>query len=450
MGPKQLPPLYEEWHEQEQKLPQHDLTLPPPEGRMSRFLFMGGHVHGLGWGNVLQEMVLNAHLAYLTKRSFVFYNYTWDTRESDYSYYNEKTIIPSRVPVSVMLSGPLVGGSFPEHDNHGFPRAVSEAHFRSVCPKSRTRYLNAEEIKSGILNKMEKSYDGIGYLNGWVDYIRSEGIKEERCLEFEPGTGQLFDIWLFGGGHLLSLWPSLRESPVLKQFGFSPLILSAYLANKDRFVQTSQSNYPSFRLNILSGSDYDELEEGDAISLSEAKPIPGLLTLHIRQGDYKDHCVHLSKWSSTFTGFNSFPDIPDKFDVPAGGFSESEEERKEIYAPRCYPSIEDIVKKVRQVSRETKGPVPLRRIFVMSNAPREWLQELKVALMKDVALPWEAIYTSRDLKLTWEQKYIAQAVDMYIATRSQVFVGNGFSSLTGMIMMLRMAHGVDSKNSRLW
>ncbi|THV05877.1 hypothetical protein K435DRAFT_646473, partial [Dendrothele bispora CBS 962.96] len=417
------PPLYEEWHKQEQKLPQHDLTLPPPEGRMSKFLFMGGHVHGVGWGNVLQEMVLNAHLAHLTKRSFVFYNYTWDTRESDYSDYNGKTI-PSRVPVSVMLSGPLVGGSFPEHDNHGSPRAVSEAHFRGVCPKSHTRYLNSEEIKPGILNKLERSYDGIGYINGWADYIKSEGIKEERCLEFEPGKGQLFDIWLFGGEHLLSLWPSLRESPILKQFGFSPLILSAYLANKD--------------------------QQGDATSLSEAKPIPGLLTLHIRRGDYKDHCGHLSKWSSTFTGFNSFPEFPDKFNVPAGGFTESEEERKEIYAPRCYPSIEDIVKKVRQVIRETKGPVPLKRIFVMSNGPREWLQELKVALMEDAALPWEAIHTSRDLTLTWEQKYVAQAVDMYIAARSQVFVGNGFSSLTGMIMMLRMAHGTDSKNSRLW
>jgi hypothetical protein len=33
--------------------------------------------------------------------------------------------------------------------------------------------------------------------------------------------------------------------------------------------------------------------------------------------------------------------------------------------------------------------------------------------------------TSRDLSLSWEQKPISQALDMYVAQRAQAFVGNG-------------------------
>ena len=34
---------------------------------------------------------------------------------------------------------------------------------------------------------------------------------------------------------------------------------------------------------------------------------------------------------------------------------------------------------------------------------------------------------SRDVKLSWEQKYVAQAVDMLIGQRAQVLIGNGVS-----------------------
>lgn len=42
-----------------------------------------------------------------------------------------------------------------------------------------------------------------------------------------------------------------------------------------------------------------------------------------------------------------------------------------------------------------------------------------------VPLTWDAITTSRDLALTWEQKGVAQAVDMYIATRAGCLSGMG-------------------------
>ncbi|KAK7443273.1 hypothetical protein VKT23_015870 [Stygiomarasmius scandens] len=435
---QRLPPLYEEWHEQERKFPQHDLKLPPPEGRVAKYLFMADHAHNCGWGNVLQEMILNAHIAYVLKRSFVFYNYTWDRTSSDYSTFNGNKIIPSRIPVSAMLSGPIIGGSFPENDSFSVPRAVSHEYYQTVCPDSEKHVINTEEVKPKILN-VSGWYDGDRLFNEWVTFMRGEEVREEKCVEFQDSKGQLFDIWLFGDDGVLTLWPSLRESPILTEFGFSPMILSAYLSNRHLFVNKNT---------------YQTEDPGDNLAIARTKPIPGLLTLHIRRGDFSDHCLHLARWSSKFTGFNTFPEFKDRFHPP-----ESEEERAVEYGKRCYPSIEQIVKKVREVATDAHDHAlsseitvsPLKRIYVMTNAPKAWLKDLKRALMDDAVVPWEAIQTSRDLGLTWEQKYVAQAVDMYVGVRSQVFVGNGFSSLTGNIMMLRMAHGVDpSINSRLW
>lgn len=67
----------------------------------------------------------------------------------------------------------------------------------------------------------------------------------------------------------------------------------------------------------------------------------------------------------------------------------------------------------------------LRNVYVMTNASPAWLEELKVALRK--TYDWDQIASSRDLKLSWEQKYVAQTVDMMIGQRAQVFIGNGVS-----------------------
>jgi hypothetical protein len=42
-----LPPLFEEWNKYERNLPQHDESLPPPEGRSARFLYIADHAHGV-------------------------------------------------------------------------------------------------------------------------------------------------------------------------------------------------------------------------------------------------------------------------------------------------------------------------------------------------------------------------------------------------------------------
>lgn len=63
----------------------------------------------------------------------------------------------------------------------------------------------------------------------------------------------------------------------------------------------------------------------------------------------------------------------------------------------------------------------------MTNGKMEWVNELILALR--TAEKWEAISSTGDLSLTREQKYVSQALDMYVAQRAEAFIGNGVSVL---------------------
>lgn len=101
-----------------------------------------GHVFnteytGSGWGNVMQDMILTAHLTYMTGRtyvlpplcglyvahsidcSYVFDDYSWDRDGPAYSKFNGK-LIPSRIPLSAIISGEhrqLCTVTFAEEEN---------------------------------------------------------------------------------------------------------------------------------------------------------------------------------------------------------------------------------------------------------------------------------------------------------------------------------------------
>ncbi|KAJ3744267.1 hypothetical protein DFH05DRAFT_1494529 [Lentinula detonsa] len=564
---KGMPPLFEAWKEYERTLPQH-----AEDDETTKFIYMKNHVYASGWGNVLQEMILNAHLALLSGRSFVFDNYTWDRSTSEYSSFNGKTI-PSRVPVSTMLAGPIIGGSFdlthlsdpfftidPSPNSH--PRAVSNEYYERVCTGQK------KVIDSAIVRDAVMSWDGKANLEAWINHLQS---LPDRCVELDINAEHIFNIWMFGSPQILTLWPSLSESPILRQFTHSPLILGAFERHHHLFgVIDTKSARPKGLLHFIpslgtflpdvlfprtrrENNKYSRTPlpssaspSNSSLSLvdlnqlpffyphSPARPnindtIPGLLVLHIRRGDFAQHCVNLVKWGSAFNGFNAFEDMRDQdgfdsaaagagteppgdepispenefdFNARIAGLSEEEkdharEARKESvdayfaakrdhedrvakyetakanYLERCFPNIDQIVRHVRQVREaaalasskaNSNSPrilsppsAPLTHLYVMTNGKPPFLAELRAALELDAIAhntlnipPWESIYTSRDLELGWEEGYVSQALDMYIAQRAEVFVGNGFSSLTSIIVMLRKANGVDSIKTRLW
>jgi hypothetical protein len=193
--------------------------------------------------------------------------------------------------------------------------------------------------------------------------------------------------------------------------------------------------------------------------------IPGLLALHIRRGDFEQHCRGLAEWGSTWTGFNQLPELIDHFDSPPRPEGDVTQEIYDAYSKSCYPSIEEIVQKVVDV-RNTKAGKDLSNIYIMTNGKDPWLGELKEALHKSGK--WKQISSSREMKVTWEQKFMVQSIDMVVGQRADVFIGNGvsrtppalalaladrapqFSSLTATIVMLRMAKGLGPASTRLW
>ena len=140
-------------------------------------------------------------------------------------------------------------------------------------------------------------------------------------------------------------------------------------------------------------------------------------------------------------GLNQFPSLPDKFypslhlsspspspapsHPPEGEQGREEQEdpkaHENYYLQHCLPTIPQIVDKLHALRDENPS---LRRVYVLSNGWGWWLNNLKEALQKD---GWDDLKSSLDVKLDGEQAYVAMAVDMAIAEKAEVFVGNGVS-----------------------
>ena len=139
-----------------------------------------------------------------------------------------------------------------------------------------------------------------------------------------------------------------------------------------------------------------------------------------------EHCAHLARWGAAWMGFNAFPSFPEQWHpLPVGGNGETTAENMDVYMRRCYPSIPQIVAKIAEV-RAHPAAKGLKDVYVMTNAKAGEAEELKAALRRMGG--WDRVAMSRDLVLSKEQKYVAQAVDMLIGQRAQVLIGNGVSS----------------------
>ena len=195
---------------------------------------------------------------------------------------------------------------------------------------------------------------------------------------------------------VLPIWPLLKDSPVVQLFGWSTLAHQAFETNRDLFSPASRFQ------------EHDEWH------------LDGLLALHLRRGDFLEHCKNLCRWSADFNAFNRFPEFVDPWERPEG----PDHHRMDVYLRRCVPTVEQIVEKVGEIRASHAGQ-GLRNIYIMTNGDVQWLDELKKALRQVHA--WEHIATSRDMVFTWEEKFVSQSMDMMIGERAQVFVGNGVS-----------------------
>ncbi|KAI0729505.1 hypothetical protein C8Q72DRAFT_875263 [Fomitopsis betulina] len=368
----------------------------------------------------MQELILHAHTAYRLNRTFVWYDYEWNPDGSQYTFYNGKRM-PSRIPLSAFVQGVLVGAQPRTDDNAVAPIGVAEGYFDAVCPKHTRQQVTVEDIFALIGHEPTTA----SLLEKTLEVI-SPMPENSLILTTLPGS-------LFGDGHrLLDDWAALSKSPILQEFFWSSLVESAFDWNRKVFSSVPDE-IPQLGTAPLYSYSYNA-----SPSASRYIPISGLLALHIRLGDFEKHCTGLAKWRSSYVGFNSFPELPDHFAPPSDS---SEAERIAQYRPRCLVSVADVVRRVREVREvEWAAGRELRDVYLMTNAPEEWIAEAKATLRDMDGPQWRSIASSRDLV----------AVDMLVGQRAQVFVGNGFSSLSGLITMFRMANGVPPNQTRFF
>ncbi|KAI0743492.1 hypothetical protein C8Q80DRAFT_1272186 [Daedaleopsis nitida] len=425
--PSPQPPLYSEYHEAELRLPQQDWDKKWPS-EDEKFLFVAGHTRALGWGNAVQEHLLNAYLAYRSGRRFVMGNFTWNDDGSLYSEYNDTVKIPSQIPYSAIIRGPVVGGPFPRGDHA--PLAVSKDYFDHLCPSKHE--IDRNEVHGRFPPENRTSAAAVTEV--WSNILSDSNAS---CVQTSKDSGPIYTHnAIFGVRKSLEkLWPEFAASPIITLFGWSTLVEVAFDMNRHFFLP-KDSLEP-----FLSTTPF-------TTNAQRYSMIPGLMAVHIRRGDYKQHCTTLTRWGEDFVSVNTFPDMPDQFTIPPHNeLPDMTDVHLEYYRKRCFPSIEEIVHKVVEVL-DTPAGHGVRRLYIMTNGRPTFISKLKAALHR--VAEWDSIASSRDMVLNREQRYVPQAVDQLVAQRAQVFIGNGFSTLTSNAVSMRMANGFSNHSSRLW
>ncbi|KAJ4467241.1 hypothetical protein J3R30DRAFT_2070848 [Lentinula aciculospora] len=465
-----VPSTYQDVRGYERSLPQHRIREAVNEkiGRdgvterihRRKYLWFDGALWGHGLNNVLQESFVMAYVAQQSHRSYVFEDHVWSQSPLPYTLY-DFALRPSRIPMNAFISGPSAGGPFP--DGSIARRAVSLEFFNTVCRPEERIVINTKEAP--IDASLGKGADEIA---AWfIDKLNK--VEDDPCVVIDSAGRTLFDRELFGTKRILPIFSSLLESPILANFAWSPLVLSAVARN----------------FAILQPDDLNDLYPSPpSYTHSNAGVLSGLVAVHLRRGDYSRHCHRLVGWDDEYMGVNQYEELPDRFDADAylrehkfhssvppppssstalslrnSSSSTSSSSSSSLttiphrtseehtvltpyYLTHCLPEIPEIVARLHQVRLDN---LALKRVYLLSNGWGWWLNSLRDSLKKD---GWEDVRHGGELEMDQAQKHVAMAVDMAIAEKAEVFVGNGFSSLSGNIVTLRLSKGFKPETNR--
>ena len=194
--------------------------------------------------------------------------------------------------------------------------------------------------------------------------------------------------------------------------------------------------------------------------------IPGLISVHVRRGDYEEHCKFLS-WARVEYGFwaafgsystskptfpegvphhdirpdrcdPTFPKLNDTlYDPPYAASPHKNKDGtvdpttitlEDLISYHCWQDLDSIRDRLHAVRewQKAKNGRELKDVYILTNAKdADWISALKDLLRKD---GWVGqIQASGDIapKLSTTGMSVNQGVDMAIAQWSEVFLGNG-------------------------
>ncbi|KAJ7667126.1 hypothetical protein B0H17DRAFT_1089062 [Mycena rosella] len=406
-------PMFHDIRQYEHDLPQHTANESNP-----RYLFFPGETWGAG--------LVNTHLAYLSDRAYVFVDYI----ARDHPPFPDKLAGVRHwlhVPANAFMSGPTAGGHCPRRVIMTAPGGAPSRRHGGTPPAPRARR-NSQTRRHAL---------------------------QPRARRLERRSSNHGQAEFFYTERPLDLWPTYSASPALQLFSWSPLIAGAIARN---FALLSPARPPPYLAPAPTPAGAVQF----APYRPAHPPLAGLLGLHVRRGDFKKHCVALANDGASYEAWNRlsspgvrawlanetgdvYPDLPDALEAGEGS-------HKEKVLAHCWPSQQDIVRRVRAVREaavtgDNFAPQALRTVYIATDSERRSVDELTALLKAD---GWEAVSSTLDMTLTLEERAVAQAVDMAVLTGAETFIGVGFSSLTSNVAQIRLASGRHPHTIRFW
>ncbi|TRM69847.1 hypothetical protein BD626DRAFT_391128 [Schizophyllum amplum] len=176
------------------------------------------------------------------------------------------------------------------------------------------------------------------------------------------------------------------------------------------------------------------------------------MALHLRRGDFESHCLSLADSHTGFTTWATLPDLQNAVFAPPLSTNNASS-----VLVHCYPSLRRILDLVDLHARSRPA---LRVLHILHDAawdhPLVRLQLAKLEAAVTSAMhartagwpggPMRRVTHSGTLALVKGEADYAVAVDVELARRSEVFIGNGYSSLSAQIAALRL--GADAGRAR--
>ncbi|KAF9268666.1 hypothetical protein L218DRAFT_917602 [Marasmius fiardii PR-910] len=168
------------------------------------------------------------------------------------------------------------------------------------------------------------------------------------------------------------------------------------------------------------------------------------MALHIRRGDFPDHCMGLADSGTGFTTWATLPSLHDSILPPS-----LDTKNKTSVMEHCYSSLRRILD---AIDRHAIKKPHLRTLYILHDAAIDHLPvyldlwKLETALMSPARArkagweggPMKRIVDSSKVPIKRGENDFSVAVDVELARNAEVFIGNGYSSLSSQIVALRL------------
>jgi hypothetical protein len=168
------------------------------------------------------------------------------------------------------------------------------------------------------------------------------------------------------------------------------------------------------------------------------------MALHLRRGDFEEHCKYLADTNQGFTTWATLPGLTPTILSPA-----LDTLNATSVLAHCYPSLWRILD---AVTHQARARPHLRTLHIMHDGawdhPLVYLQYYKLVEALTNADwahrngwaggPMRRVTHSADVPIQWGERDFAVCVDVELGARAEVFIGNGYSSLSTQVIALRL------------